>query len=1189
MPEPTPICPHCGSSRTAWKSKSRVWECLDCEDRFDAKHPANQPSTALLSHANEQHARRLLAAVADAPPTIRETVAGYLEETQPYRRTQFIPYILEQCLRFLGVVMVGDFLAMPATAGAGPGREHITNALPALFQPSLGSWDNLLLAFHKGISASARGNQPLDPFLREFTSIYERVQKLPKQRVLNHKSHAEEDRHPMQALLAFRNAMAHAPSPLSDDEAQHCELLYLPCLDDVLECFVPIFQGYSLRLCCWAPDNTIGPSVGVEVELQSLNNETETEYLRLRLERGYCAQGSLIILRRDTDGDAPALAIPFLFWTLSAPAERLAVFDGIGGRNVIYTGARRKLQDSHNQPDILRLLESNQVTTRVDRKRFSIEALSRVMNDRSRATLEASLVDRAYAREEIGYVERRIDHELRDFLADTPPVMFIVAEAGSGKTSLCCHLVDSLLPKIEGDPSDSSDVNAVFFIRGKELQTAQCAQGTPLFTILASECLHRSDFYGFIDLFDEIGRRLAASAWRLYLVVDAVNEAHSPSMVLAELQSLLKILREHGRDTSWLKIVVTMRREALAFLREASHAEGNFGRVGGLAGGTLPSAPDPLFYLYEHDARLSPEVPLTRFTLREMECALARANAPRSTAIDLFAHDPSFIDFLSLPLNLRLYLDLLRSTPEYTPRDEHDLFASYDVQWIQGLEQTHSKRRLFLAALLDLMLQSNQNQVDVDAASELAERNGAPSLPELTPLQQLLDAGMLVRIRGRAGASSIGFTLQKQLEYQIAKHLEEIESNDPAAQADALVDALQRGGFDELIAARQQQLIRGGCEVFLRKALPQLEQALRLSAIDHKTLCAVLDQVLIGLVQRTDCNTALIEELAKRLGAHELLSPLQHLLQLLIHATRTDLAATLIDALHAQQLEPEARLDLLQARALLAANSGDFANATKLLQKAQELPCRNPMRAVLIDIEEMKYLRQDGRLDQALARTEEIKSFINSLELIPKERDVALAALGEQRALCLAARASIDDDPKSHVALLKQALLCSTDAADLANPAAAHELYVYCSIGRAARLQDLGLLDEAAESFRTAADAANLRGMFHLFLDAQNGLARNFIMTGRCAPDSDTRLRAYSEAMRLAQAVLRYWTSSGFVRGQLVLHTYLFEAAAALGDATLQLRHYDAALRLLEQINEQRLRILFTDAQRYVQHDMSRS
>lgn len=1190
MSETALICPHCGSNRTAWKAKSRIWECLDCENYIDSIHSENPQDPTVLSHANEDHSQlqRLLTAVANAPPPICETVNDYLKETQFYRRSQFIPYILEQSLRYLSVVMVGDFLAMPATEGTASGRERISSALSSLFQPSLGSWNNLLQSFYLGILASAEQNQPLRPFFTEFTSIYRKVQELPKRRVLNHKSYQEESRQPMQALLAFRNAMAHAPSPLSDEDAKACELLYLPCLIDVLECFEPIYQGYSLHLCCCPPNYTIDPGVSVEVELKSLDNETETERLHLRLLRGHCAQNSLIILRRCLDVDSPALAIPFLFWTLSTPVERLAVFDGICSSKVIYAGARRKLQDAHYRPEILGLLENCQVTTRVDRKRFSINALSLVMNNRSRATLEASLVDRAYAREDIGYVERRIDRELRDFLAGYQPLMFIVAEAGSGKTSLCCHIVDSLLPKIECDSSDSSNVNAVFFIRGKELHAARCAQHIPLFTIFASECLRRTDFDNFIDLFDEIGRHIADGAWRFCLVVDAVNEAHSPGMVLKELQSLLKVLREPGRDISWLKIVVTMRREALAFLREAGYTEGNFGRVGGSAGGALPREPDPLFYLYEHEARLSPEVPLTRFTLREMECALARTNAPHSVAVDLFAHDASFIDFLSLPLNLRLYLDLLRSTPEYTPRDECDLFASFDNLWVQGAEQTiRSKKRRFLADLLDLMLHSNQNQVDVDAASELAEYGGAPSPPELTPLQQLLEAGMLVRIRGQNGASSIGFALQKQLEYQIAKRLEEIEGNDSAAQTDALVDALQRGGFDELIAARQRQLVHGGCELFLSKVLPQFEQALQQSAIDRKTLCAVLDQVLIELVQRTDCNAIFIEELVKRLGAHGLLSPLRHLLQLLIHAARTNLAATLIDALLAEQLEPEERLDALQASALLAANSGDFSNATKLLQKAREIPCRNPMREVLIDIEEMKYLRQNGRLDLALARAEEIKSFLNASELIPRERDIALSTLDEQRALCLAARASIDDELSSRDSLLQEALRCSTAAADLANATEAHELFVYCSIGRAARLQDLGKLNDAAESFRTAADAANLRGMFHLFLDAQNGLARNFIMTARCAPDRDTKLRAYSEAKSLAEAVLRYWTGSGFVRGQLVLHTYLFEAAAALGEVTLRLRHHDAALRLLERINEQRLHILFTDAQRYVQNNIS--
>ena len=71
MSEANPTCPHCGSARTAWKAKSRVWECLDCEERFDAAPPADlHDPLATVEDAFAQRARALAESPAWVPAIV---------------------------------------------------------------------------------------------------------------------------------------------------------------------------------------------------------------------------------------------------------------------------------------------------------------------------------------------------------------------------------------------------------------------------------------------------------------------------------------------------------------------------------------------------------------------------------------------------------------------------------------------------------------------------------------------------------------------------------------------------------------------------------------------------------------------------------------------------------------------------------------------------------------------------------------------------------------------------------------------------------------------------------------------------------------------------------------------------------------------------------------------------------------
>ena len=76
MTNPSPTCPHCHSSRTAWKAKSKVWECLDCEEPFDAPPPAEADRADPLAGSEDAFAKPARA-LADAPVWVQAIIDSW--------------------------------------------------------------------------------------------------------------------------------------------------------------------------------------------------------------------------------------------------------------------------------------------------------------------------------------------------------------------------------------------------------------------------------------------------------------------------------------------------------------------------------------------------------------------------------------------------------------------------------------------------------------------------------------------------------------------------------------------------------------------------------------------------------------------------------------------------------------------------------------------------------------------------------------------------------------------------------------------------------------------------------------------------------------------------------------------------------------------------------------------------------
>jgi len=161
----SPICSQCGSARTAWKAKSRVWECLDCEARLDAPPPADLPDPlASVEDAFAQRAR----ALADSPLWVQSIIDSWpapIAATYALLRTALrdgkidasamvFKDLAELLARFSALTLACDILQN------GPADKQ-TEVLTSLFAKPLamGDWVSLADTWSKWLETAPQRDQ----------------------------------------------------------------------------------------------------------------------------------------------------------------------------------------------------------------------------------------------------------------------------------------------------------------------------------------------------------------------------------------------------------------------------------------------------------------------------------------------------------------------------------------------------------------------------------------------------------------------------------------------------------------------------------------------------------------------------------------------------------------------------------------------------------------------------------------------------------------------------------------------------------------------------------------------------------------------------------------------------------------------------------------------------------------------
>ena len=160
-----PICPHCNSSRTAWKAKSKIWECSDCEERFDAPPPENLPDP--LASVEDGFAKRARALADSAlwSQAIIDTWPAPIAATYAMLRTTLregkidasaivLKDLAELLARFSALTLACDILQN----GAEDKQSEVLNSLFA--KPmAMGDWVNLADTWSKWLETAPQRDQ----------------------------------------------------------------------------------------------------------------------------------------------------------------------------------------------------------------------------------------------------------------------------------------------------------------------------------------------------------------------------------------------------------------------------------------------------------------------------------------------------------------------------------------------------------------------------------------------------------------------------------------------------------------------------------------------------------------------------------------------------------------------------------------------------------------------------------------------------------------------------------------------------------------------------------------------------------------------------------------------------------------------------------------------------------------------
>lgn len=767
--------------------KKKGWYCEECDRTvvgFEQVPRPGEANTAQVTNEATEAGLPLSVLVLDRFPF--PVAYGYrkvIESESASHTVECVFYTYTATLRMTTLIFLSQFLG---------GDQQIPEAARALQQlrnPSLESWRTAMTKLAKHVFPPIPGPElrfaPFDqggPLVPELVAAARRLGGLKRAGRSVHEQ-----------LRNARNERAHG-TPWDETECRRRlpELRLL--LDDALALFSALADVELLRR-----------SPGGFVRLVGAQGEFPVEtlvepHLADLFEESAC-------LVRGPAGDALPL-FPLFLGEETVPqgySEPLLVFDGHGKTSAVYLGVRSRTERQDTLSKYLDLLRAKDVDPRFTKDDMAPWSVAEWAREASLATVDAL---RGVKYHPEFYQERRathrtdldadaegtskalgVDDETERWLASgREAALVIAAEAGAGKTSLLCHLTETLLaPLAGGEPSpDCVLLLPATAVRGSGKLFDRIREGLGF-----SEDPKRGGILRFDELLEAWHRVGQASdveyeKRRLVLLVDAVNEAEDPKALFEELSNLAVMAAAANRNTGrpWVRLLATVRAERIETLlerwRERSdtpflrHAE-NF------------------THFEDERGRRVPYLQLRRFTAGEAEAAYRAAER-------LVPSCPADWATLALATQelLRHPLMVLLFHQAFADVERPPAVKAVDAIWGRWLSRTfdsaHGGERLEQRALdlADECINNGYHQIPGEMVAEWrtrwqAEQGNDPIriASGMDDLERLAEAGLIRAIESGAAWDWVSDSLAEQLFFRA------LHRRDPEVSEESLAFWLQ--------------------------------------------------------------------------------------------------------------------------------------------------------------------------------------------------------------------------------------------------------------------------------------------------------------------------------------------------------------------------------------------------------------
>lgn len=1011
------------------------------------------------------------------PFVIYKVYEAFTEEKNPNRKLELLNATYANIFRYIGSVLLCEYILEEKS------NRKVNEAINSLIRPSLGSWIGFIRVYIK-----YKNGEKL--FFEELPSIFNQLSNVKFQVVGESiRSGKMNSNNAASAILEMRNMLAHGSTPLTSNEAEKFIDIYTPCLEHILDVFLPIFNEYKIAKFDSIENNFFGN----EVKFIIISNNGENIVNSLDIDEEYpnFKKGELYLIHKNNE----ILSLSYFFNDYLDEGfinkEKYVIYDGLLNRSVVYVGVDNRLHLENYLDAIRSKFASKDIAIKWRKEGFAFNEFKEYINELSEISVCLHGKSDKY-KSEI-YVERNYDNTLDDFIKSDKTAIIIKAEAGVGKTSLLCHAVGNII----------SNNGCVYFINGSSFVSTD--DDNSIFSRFKKECLDNNQFRSIYEFLEFINGYINKEE-RFVIVIDALNEAYNTLEVLKEIDDIVSQASKYP----WIKIIASIRSASYEILKDK--IEDRLGK------------PFPLFtdisryYVFSENGKLYKELEIKEWTLSEELKAfnLYKKATNVSSKYSFHKLSSAIKELLKNPLNMAIYFKVAAINNITEIVSEKELFEAYYVNLIDcGLSST---TKMLLRSITDKIFRSHKNTIDLDEVIEFDEKLSknsriGSSLSILTPYERLKDSGLLQE-KWTSNGFEVSFVYQKQLEYLLYKDIKTLDLTHEEIIREFVNanswECLKEGQVSLLYVIEEWKDglgylkdIQNFCESSLTSIMNfrfNIIQLLFKDITEHKEMCSNNLENFIKFIKNNKLISWSIELLVKLFNSGNI--PISELLM--------DMILDFVE-----ELSYEDKLSFYYTGGLIYQYKSNMDKANQFFQKGISLCDHEEKGKYIVQIS--RTYRQNGDLLKAETTINEFIEGCSSLE----KHSLYYAEAIAQKGLCFYALGRAED-----------ALSCYYVADIIAKELKENHFRLFNLLGITTALEKVNKVEKARDILLRIYDESDKLGYQNLMIDAMNGLARKYNILGQ-----------YDDAIYWASEGLTLWEYSNFYRGQMVMCVHIIKAA----------------------------------------------